>query len=135
MNLSVAEIAAVLMVLGSSPRVHYGRTKYETIILRLVSTSSVALRRTADSVDDTGLEHPPTTGHRNRSSIDPARQPAQRLRPGRRNSGMSEPQMHISKEGDRNLRTLLAQGAHCPRTTLACETAANRLQASVASTH
>src|SRR3984885_2905637 len=29
------------------------------------------------------------------------------LRPGRRNSGMSEPQLHISKEGDRYLRTLL----------------------------
>src|SRR6266851_4532137 len=29
------------------------------------------------------------------------------LRPGRRNSGMSEPQMHISKEGDRYLRTLM----------------------------
>jgi transposase len=34
------------------------------------------------------------------------------LRPGRRNSGMSEPQLHISKEGDRYLRTLLIQGAH-----------------------
>ncbi len=34
------------------------------------------------------------------------------LRPGRRNSGMSEPQMHISKEGDRYLRTLMVQGAH-----------------------
>jgi transposase len=34
------------------------------------------------------------------------------LRPGRSNSGMSEPQMHISKEGDRYLRTLLVQGAH-----------------------
>jgi transposase len=34
------------------------------------------------------------------------------LRPGRRNSGMSEPQMHISREGDRYLRTLLVQGAH-----------------------
>ncbi|HWO34116.1 MAG TPA: IS110 family transposase [Candidatus Acidoferrum sp.] len=34
------------------------------------------------------------------------------LRPGRRNSGMSEPQRHISKEGDRYLRTLLVQGAH-----------------------
>jgi transposase len=34
------------------------------------------------------------------------------LRPGRRNSGQSEPQMHISKEGDRYLRTLLVQGAH-----------------------
>jgi transposase len=33
------------------------------------------------------------------------------LRPGRRNSGMSEPQMHISKEGDRYLRTLMVQGA------------------------
>src|SRR5260370_8499825 len=34
------------------------------------------------------------------------------LRPGRRNSGMSEPQMHISKEGDRYLRPLIVQGAH-----------------------
>jgi transposase len=34
------------------------------------------------------------------------------LRPGRRNSGKSEPQLHISKEGDRYLRTLLVQGAH-----------------------
>jgi transposase len=34
------------------------------------------------------------------------------LRPGRRNSGNSEPQLHISKEGDRYLRTLLVQGAH-----------------------
>jgi transposase len=34
------------------------------------------------------------------------------LRPGRRNSGTSEPQLHISKEGDRYLRTLLVQGAH-----------------------
>jgi transposase len=34
------------------------------------------------------------------------------LRPGRRNSGMSEAQLHISKEGDRYLRTLLVQGAH-----------------------
>jgi transposase len=34
------------------------------------------------------------------------------LQPGRRNSGQSEPQMHISKEGDRYLRTLLVQGAH-----------------------
>jgi transposase len=34
------------------------------------------------------------------------------LRPGRRNSGMSQPQLHISKEGDRYLRTLLVQGAH-----------------------
>jgi transposase len=34
------------------------------------------------------------------------------LRPGRRNSGQSEPQMHISKEGERYLRTLLVQGAH-----------------------
>src|SRR5258708_34598685 len=33
------------------------------------------------------------------------------LRPGRRNSGMSEPQLHISKEGDRYLRTMLVQGA------------------------
>src|SRR5712671_3199260 len=34
------------------------------------------------------------------------------LRPGRRNSGSSQPQMHISKEGDRYLRTLMVQGAH-----------------------
>jgi transposase len=34
------------------------------------------------------------------------------LRPGRRNSGMSEPQMHFSKEGDGSLRTLMVQGAH-----------------------
>ncbi len=33
------------------------------------------------------------------------------LQPGRRNSGNSEPQMHISKEGDPYLRTLLVQGA------------------------
>jgi transposase len=34
------------------------------------------------------------------------------LRPGRRNSGESEPQKSISKEGDRYLRTMLVQGAH-----------------------
>ena len=34
------------------------------------------------------------------------------LRPGRRNSGQNQPQLHISKEGDRYLRTLLVQGAH-----------------------
>jgi transposase len=34
------------------------------------------------------------------------------LRPGGRNSGMSEPQMHISKEGHPYLRTLMVQGAH-----------------------
>jgi transposase len=34
------------------------------------------------------------------------------LRPGRRNSGRSQPQMHISKEGDSYTRTLLIQGAH-----------------------
>src|SRR6202162_1991158 len=34
------------------------------------------------------------------------------LQPGRRNSGQSEPQIHISKEGDPYLRTLLVQGAH-----------------------
>jgi len=33
------------------------------------------------------------------------------LQPGRRNSGQSEPQMHISREGDPYLRTLLGQGA------------------------
>ena len=34
------------------------------------------------------------------------------LQPGQRNSGQSEPQLHISKEGDPYLRTLLVQGAH-----------------------
>jgi transposase len=34
------------------------------------------------------------------------------LRPGRRNSGNSEPQKKISKEGDRYLRTMMVQGAH-----------------------
>ena len=34
------------------------------------------------------------------------------LQPGRRNSGESEPQLHITKEGDEYLRTLLVQGAH-----------------------
>ena len=34
------------------------------------------------------------------------------LRPGRRNSGQSEPQKHISKEGDRYLRNMMVQGAH-----------------------
>ena len=34
------------------------------------------------------------------------------LQPGRRNSGQSEPQLHISKEGDPYLRTQLVQGAH-----------------------
>ncbi len=34
------------------------------------------------------------------------------LRPGRRNSGESEPQKRISKEGDRYLRTMMVQGAH-----------------------
>ena len=33
------------------------------------------------------------------------------LQPGRRNSGQSEPQLHISKEDDPYLRTLLVQGA------------------------
>jgi transposase len=33
-------------------------------------------------------------------------------RPGRRDSGESQPQMRISKEGDRYLRTMLVQGAH-----------------------
>ena len=32
------------------------------------------------------------------------------LRPGRRNSGMSEPQLHISKEGDRYLRNCWYKG-------------------------
>lgn len=35
------------------------------------------------------------------------------LRPKRRESGESQPQLGISKEGDRYLRTLLVQGAHC----------------------
>lgn len=34
------------------------------------------------------------------------------LQPGRRDSGDSEPQLHISKEGNRYLRTLLVQSAH-----------------------
>jgi transposase len=34
------------------------------------------------------------------------------LKPGRRDSGESQPQMNISKEGDRYLRTMLVQGAH-----------------------
>ena len=34
------------------------------------------------------------------------------LRPGRRNSGQSEPQLHISKEGDPFLRTMMVQSAH-----------------------
>jgi hypothetical protein len=34
------------------------------------------------------------------------------LRPGRRNSRQSQPQLHISKEGDRYLRTMMVQGAH-----------------------
>ena len=34
------------------------------------------------------------------------------LRPGRRNSGQSKPQMHISKEGNTFLRWLLVQSAH-----------------------
>src|SRR5579863_7646391 len=34
------------------------------------------------------------------------------MRPGRRNSGESEPQKKISKEGDRYLRTMMVQGAH-----------------------
>src|SRR5260370_12573846 len=34
------------------------------------------------------------------------------LKPGRRDSGESQPQLHISKEGDRYLRTMLVQPAH-----------------------
>jgi transposase len=34
------------------------------------------------------------------------------LRPGRRNSGQGEPQLHISKEGDPYLRTMMVQSAH-----------------------
>jgi transposase len=37
------------------------------------------------------------------------------LQPGRRNSGQSEPQLHISKEGDPYLRTLLVQGLAAPQ--------------------
>src|SRR5450755_498422 len=48
--------------------------------------------------------------HRFRKSRDPGCYLG--LQPGRRNSGQSEPQMHISKEGDPYLRTLLVQGAH-----------------------
>jgi transposase len=33
------------------------------------------------------------------------------LQPGPRNSGQRQPQLHISKEGDPYLRTLLVQGA------------------------
>jgi transposase len=33
------------------------------------------------------------------------------LQPGRRNSGQSEPQLHITREGDSYLRMLLVQGA------------------------
>ena len=33
------------------------------------------------------------------------------LRPGRRNSGNSQPQLRISKEGNRYLRTMMVQGA------------------------
>jgi hypothetical protein len=39
------------------------------------------------------------------------------LQPGRRNSGQSEPRMHIRKEGDPYLRTLLVQGAQHPYDT------------------
>jgi transposase len=35
------------------------------------------------------------------------------LRPRQRQSGQSDPQLRISKEGDRYLRSLLVQGAHC----------------------
>jgi transposase len=35
------------------------------------------------------------------------------LRPKRQESGKSKPQLGISKEGDRYLRKLLVQGAHC----------------------
>jgi hypothetical protein len=34
------------------------------------------------------------------------------LHPGRSNSGNSEPQLHISKEGDGYVRILMVQGAH-----------------------
>jgi transposase len=35
------------------------------------------------------------------------------LRPKQRESGQSQPQLRITKEGDRYLRQLLVQGAHC----------------------
>ncbi len=35
------------------------------------------------------------------------------LRPRRSESGQSQPQLRITKEGDRYLRQLLVQGAHC----------------------
>jgi transposase len=35
------------------------------------------------------------------------------MRPGRRDSGKSQPQLRISKEGDGYLRSLLVQAAHC----------------------
>ena len=35
------------------------------------------------------------------------------LRPKQSESGQSQPQLRITKEGDRYLRTLLVQGAHC----------------------
>jgi transposase len=35
------------------------------------------------------------------------------LRPKRSESGESQPQLRITKEGDRYLRSLLVQGAHC----------------------
>jgi hypothetical protein len=49
-----------------------------------------------------------------RPSLDdaPRTENRQGLRPGRRNSGESEPQLHISKEGDPYLRTLMVQSAH-----------------------
>jgi len=47
--------------------------------------------------------------HRFRKSRDVGRYLG--LQPGRRNSGQKEPQMHISKEGDPYVRTLLVQGA------------------------
>src|SRR5207245_11115760 len=34
------------------------------------------------------------------------------LKPGRRDAGESQPQMHSSKEGDRDLRTMIVQRAH-----------------------
>jgi transposase len=35
------------------------------------------------------------------------------MRPGRQNSGQSQPQLRITKEGDGYLRSLLVQAAHC----------------------
>ena len=54
---------------------------------------------------------PIDAGRRAAFSQEPRRGCYLGLQPGRRNSGQSEPQLHISKEGDPYLRTLLVQGA------------------------